>query len=123
MDEKTRETLSFLARTILRQENNNGIPVPDMDRLKRISDGKVFEAEESESNSPVLDMNGRLTRVPVLINGIEYYAYVSSITQEKTGMSLAGTELFTAKIELIAPYVPFISRRETHVVCRDLTEG
>ena len=33
-----------------------------------------------------------------------------AITQEKTG-SIAGTDLFVTKIELTAPYVPFISRK------------
>lgn len=109
MDKKTRETLSFLARMIVRQANNNGIPVPDMDRLKRIGDGTAFKDEQEESRQ-VLDLNGSLRRIPVLINGTVYYAYMSSITQEKVGMNIAGTDLFTAKIELTAPYIPFISR-------------
>jgi hypothetical protein len=112
MDEKTRGILSFLARMIVRQANNNVIPVPDMDRLKRISDGTAFKDEQDErkESGAVLDLNGSLHRIPVLINGTAYLAYVSAITQEKTG-SIAGTDLFVTKIELTAPYVPFISRK------------
>lgn len=109
MGKKTRETLSFLAKMIIRQINNDDIHVPDIDRLRRISDGTAFK-DEQEENRAVLDMNGSLRRIPVLINGAEYYAYVSSIIQKKAGMNIAGTDLFTAKIELTAPYVPFISR-------------
>ena len=108
MDKKTRETLSFLARMIIRLINNDCIAVPDMDRLKRISDETDFK-DKQEGSRPVLDMNGSLRRIPVLINGTVYYAYASSITQEKTG-SIAGIDLFETKIELTAPYVPFISR-------------
>jgi len=79
------------------------------DASEAIEKIRQYEQEQEESKA-VLDMNSNLRRIPVLINGTEYYAYVSSITQKKTDLSIAGTDLFTAKIELTAPFIPFISR-------------
>lgn len=109
MDKETRHALEFLANAII---NKGILPTADMNILNEMACGDFssFEQDEQEESRPVLDMNGSLRRIPVLINGTKYYAYVSSITQKKAGMNIAGTDLFTAKIELTAPYVPFIPR-------------
>ena len=120
MDNTIREVLSFLADMIIRTRTYSGIKtIADTQRVldhlaggdfSDFEQGEQEEQEESKPKSLVLDMNANLRRIPVLINGMEYYAYVSSITQEKAGVNMAGTDLFTAKIELTAPYIPFISR-------------
>ena len=85
MDNTTREVLSFLARMIVRQENNNGIPVPDMDRLKRIGDGTAFEEEPGEikMTDPVLELR-KDNPNHIKIDDIDCYSYVTKITRELT---------------------------------------
>lgn len=123
MDEKTREMLSFLARMILRQENNNGIPVPDMDRLKRISDGKAFEEEESEPNSPVLDLD-RYKGFSVKVRGRRFLCYVSSVTQNKIRDSVSGDlgGLYETKIVLTGPYAPPIGDEKKEDIFTDVID-
>ena len=78
MDKKIREILSFLARMIVRQANNNGITVPDMDRLKRIGDGTAFKDEQEEQ---IIDFD-KNTYVKVKVRGRIFDCYLGTINQD-----------------------------------------
>ena len=98
MDKKTKETLSFLARMIVRQENNNGIPVPDMDRLKRIGDGTAFKDEQEEQ---IIDFD-RNTYVKVKVRGRIFDCYLGIINQDILNTHQALKPMYTTDLRLIA---------------------
>ena len=77
MDKEIRETLSFLAKMII-NANNNPISVPDMDRLKCISDGTAFKDEQEEQ---IIDFD-KNTYVKVKVRGQVFDCYLGTINQD-----------------------------------------
>ena len=98
MDKKTREIISFLARMIVRQENNNGIPVPDMDRLKRIGDGTAFKDEQEEQ---IIDFD-RNTYVKVKVRGQVFDCYLGNVNQDILNTWKGNSAMYTTDLRLIA---------------------
>lgn len=98
MDKKIRETLSFLARMIVRQANNNGIPVPDMDRLKRISDGTAFKDEQEEQ---IIDFD-KNTYVKVKVRGRVFDCYLGNVNQNILNTLQASKPMYVTDLRLIA---------------------
>ena len=98
MNKETRETLSFLARMIVRQANNNGIPVPDMDRLKRIGDGTAFKDEQEEQ---IIDFD-KNTYVKVKVRGRMFDCYLGTINQDILNTQQAFKPMYTTDLRLIA---------------------
>lgn len=99
MDKKIIETLSFLARMIIRQVNKDDIHVPEMDRLKRISDGTAFKDEQEEQ---VIDFD-KNTYVKVKVRGRVFDCYLSTINQDGLNTRWRGDKpVYNTDLHLIA---------------------
>lgn len=96
MSKKTRNTLSFLARIIIRLINNDCIPVPDMDRLKRISDNTPFKDEHKEQ---IIDFD---KNIYVKVKGRVFDCYLSRLNQDGINTWETHEPMYTTELRLIA---------------------
>ena len=97
MDKKTRETMSFLARMII-NANNNPISVPDMDRLRRISDGTAFDETKEEQ---VIDFD-KNTYVKVKLRGRIFDCYLGNLNQVMINTWQIHKPVYNTDLHLIA---------------------
>lgn len=98
MDKKTRETLSFLARMIIRSIKYTSVCTPDMDRLERISDGTAFKDEQEEQ---IIDFD-KNTYVKVKVRGQVFDCYLSNVNQDILNTWKGKSAMYTTDLRLIA---------------------